>query len=163
MVPNDMVEHPGIRGDPGVKGVGDFEEPVQDRLVEGEEMLVVMVPGADAGLRPDHEHEPGGEHPHAPGLEKYEQVEERERDDAEDRKHVLAVAEYFHGSGLRVGGILESDCTHDRDGREPVPAAPPPHSHSAPPPKLTLPTPPGEHENRRGFPVVIEPSPVFRL
>ena len=104
VVPNDMVEHPGIRGDPGVEGVGDLEEPVQDRLVEGAEMLVVMVPGADASLGPNHEHEPGGEHPHAPGLEKHEQVEERERDDTEDRKHVLTVAEDFHGSGLRVSG-----------------------------------------------------------
>jgi hypothetical protein len=61
--------------------------------MEREEMLVVVIPGTDAGLRPDHEHEPSGEHPHAPGLEKHEQVEEGEGDDAEHREHIFPVAE----------------------------------------------------------------------
>ena len=44
MVPDDMVEYPGVRGDAGVECVGELEEPVEHRLVKGKQMLVVMVP-----------------------------------------------------------------------------------------------------------------------
>jgi hypothetical protein len=61
--------------------------------VECEQVLVVMIPRADAGFGTNHEQQPGSQQPWAAGEEEDEHVEQAERRDAEHGKNVFPVAE----------------------------------------------------------------------
>jgi hypothetical protein len=61
--------------------------------MEGKQVLVVMVPRADAGLGADHEQQPAHQQPWAAGEEEDEHVKQAERRDAEHGKNVFPVTE----------------------------------------------------------------------
>ncbi len=59
MVAEIVVEHPHVRSDAGVKGINNFQKPIQNRLVKRGYMLMMMVPAGDEDLQTKAEKQPG--------------------------------------------------------------------------------------------------------
>src|SRR3954454_22098796 len=98
-----VMEHPAVADDAGLEAVHQLEEPVQDRLLEHREVLVMMVEGADGSARDEPDDHPENEPGRGVDQREREDVTGEEGGDQRDGKAVLAMAEELHGKHSAAG------------------------------------------------------------
>ena len=92
VVANNVVQEPGVAGDAGDERIHDLQKAIEDRLMEGGQMLMVMAKGADAGLVKDANYHPGCDHPQGGRLEVDEEVNRKCQHEEKDRQTISFVA-----------------------------------------------------------------------
>ena len=90
------MEHPDVRRDSRMEGVDDLEQPVQDPLPKGRNVLMMVVPGRNERFYEEPEQHPREEDSKRLGCKKHEKIEHEKKRDEENGNPVGLIAEALH-------------------------------------------------------------------
>ena len=75
MMSENVMQHPAVGDNPSLKPVDDLQQSVANGEVQGLDMLMVMVPGADESLRQNAQKHPENNKFNAFSSEEYDQID----------------------------------------------------------------------------------------